>query len=106
MNPSILRNLTSEQWEVLSGLIPAPKTGGRKRSVDMQAIVNAILYILFAGCAGANAPKRFSLFGKPCITIFDSGDRTEHGNALHERLRLWVRVSQNREPIALRSYSR
>ncbi|MFS0518710.1 transposase [Nostoc sp. UIC 10607] len=40
MNPSYPSNLNSEQWELLSGLIPAPKTGGRKRSVDMQAIVN------------------------------------------------------------------
>lgn len=59
MNPSILRNLTSEQWELLSGLIPAPKTGGRKRSVDMQAIVNAILYILCAGCAWRMLPNDF-----------------------------------------------
>lgn len=51
MNPSYPSNLTSEQWELLLRLIPAPKTGGRKRSVDMQAIVNAILYILCVGCA-------------------------------------------------------
>ncbi|MEH1889644.1 MAG: hypothetical protein V7K92_09345 [Nostoc sp.] len=38
MNPSYPSNLTSEQWELLSGLIPAPKTGGRKRNVDMQAM--------------------------------------------------------------------
>ncbi|MEH2466008.1 hypothetical protein [Nostoc sp.] len=38
MNPSYPSNLTSEQWELLSGLIPAPKTGGQKRSVDMQAM--------------------------------------------------------------------
>ncbi|WDD36600.1 transposase (plasmid) [Nostoc sp. UHCC 0926] len=59
MNPSYPSNLTSEQWELLSGLIPAPKTGGRKRSVDMQAIVNAILYILCAGCAWRMLPNDF-----------------------------------------------
>ncbi|BAY46278.1 transposase (plasmid) [Scytonema sp. HK-05] len=59
MNPSILRNLTSEQWKLLSGLIPKPKTGGRKRNVDMQAIVNAILYILCAGCAWRMLPNDF-----------------------------------------------
>jgi transposase len=39
MNPSYPSNLTNEQWELLSELIPQAKTGGRKRSVDMQAIV-------------------------------------------------------------------
>ncbi|WP_442949401.1 transposase [Nostoc sp.] len=38
MNPSYPSNLTLEQWELLSGLIPQPKNGGRKRSVDMQAM--------------------------------------------------------------------
>jgi transposase len=76
MNPSILRNLTSEQWELLSGLIPAPKTGGRKRSVEMEAIaygraslnVNAILYILCAAKPVANAAKRFSQM-ENCISL-------------------------------------
>jgi transposase len=51
MNPSYPSNLTSQQWELLSGLIPEGKKGGRKRSVDMEAVVNVILYILCAGCA-------------------------------------------------------
>ncbi|WP_414586739.1 IS5 family transposase [Scytonema sp. PCC 10023] len=59
MNPSILRNLTSEQWELLSGLIPAAKGGGRKRSVDMEAVVNAIFYVLCAGCAWRMLPHDF-----------------------------------------------
>ncbi|MER3495210.1 MAG: hypothetical protein C4323_25440 [Mastigocladus sp. ERB_26_2] len=59
MNSSILRNLTLEQWEILSRLIPEPKTDGRKRSVDMQAIINAILYILCAGCAWRMLPNDF-----------------------------------------------
>lgn len=55
MPQSYPSNLTTEQWKLLSGLIPASRPGGRPRSVDMQAIVNAILYILCAGCAGADA---------------------------------------------------
>ncbi|MBH8551216.1 transposase [Nostocaceae cyanobacterium CENA357] len=59
MSPSYPSNLTSEQWELLSSLIPQPKTGGRKQSVDMQAIVNAIMYILCAGCAWQMLPNDF-----------------------------------------------
>lgn len=36
MNPSYPSNLTSPQWQLLSELIPEGKTGGRKRSVDME----------------------------------------------------------------------
>lgn len=67
MIPSYPSNLTYEQWELLSGLIPSAKKGGRKRSVDMRAfakrlrrrIVNAILYILCAGCAWRMLPNDF-----------------------------------------------
>jgi len=46
MTSSYPSNLTPEQWELLSDAIPAAKPGGRPRSVDMQAVINAILYIL------------------------------------------------------------
>jgi transposase len=67
MNPSILRNLTLEQWEVLSRLIPESKPGGRKRSVDMQAIALRNPLHLVCGLCMAfakrlrrrYAPKRF-----------------------------------------------
>jgi len=97
--------MTSEQWELLSGLIPAPKTGGRKRSVDMEAIVNAILYILCAGCAwrsrsvsvGDMLPNDFPKWK----TVYHYGRQWRKDGTwqeIHERLRLWVRVSQDREP--------
>ena len=41
--------LTDDQWELVKELIPAAGTGGRKRSVDIRAILNAIFYIHAAG---------------------------------------------------------
>lgn len=38
---------------ILEPLIPAPKTGGRRRTVNMREIINTIFYILASGCAGA-----------------------------------------------------
>jgi putative transposase len=35
-------NLTKEQWELIEPLIPAAKTGGRKRKVDIWCVLNAI----------------------------------------------------------------
>ena len=44
-------DISNQQWAILKPLIPAPKTGGRPRSVNMREIINAIFYILAAGCA-------------------------------------------------------
>ncbi|MEH2299722.1 MAG: IS5 family transposase [Nostoc sp.] len=90
-------NLTSEQWELLSGLISAAKKGGRKRSVDMEAVVNAIFYILCAGCAWRMLPHDFPSW-KTVYHYFRQWRKDGTWQQIHERLRLWVRVSQNREP--------
>jgi len=97
MNPSYPSNLTNDEWEVLSGLIPEPKKGGRKRNVDMQAIVNAILYILCAGCAWRMLPHDFPKW-KTVYHYFRQWRKDGTWQQIHERLRQWVRVSQNREP--------
>ncbi|BAY50481.1 transposase (plasmid) [Scytonema sp. HK-05] len=96
MNQSYPSNLTSEQWELLSGLIPPAKKGGRKRSVDMEAVINAILYILCAGCAWRMLPHDFPNW-KTVYHYFRQWRKDGTWQQIHERLRLWVRVSQNRE---------
>jgi len=44
---------------LLNDLIPAPKSGGRPREVDMQEILNAIFYILCEGCRWQALPGDF-----------------------------------------------
>lgn len=97
MNPSYPSNLTPEQWELLSELIPKAKKGGRKRSVDMQAVINAIMYILCAGCAWRMLPHDFPNW-KTVYHYFRQWRKDGTWQQIHQRLRLWVRVSQNREP--------
>jgi putative transposase len=43
-------DINDEQWELLKPLIPAAKSGGRPRSVEMREVINALLYLLAAGC--------------------------------------------------------
>jgi putative transposase len=45
--PSDLRD---EQWELIEVVIPAAKSGGRPREVDLREIINAMLYINRSGC--------------------------------------------------------
>ncbi len=44
-------DISDEQWALLEPLILPAKPGGRPRSVDIREIINALLYILAAGCA-------------------------------------------------------
>lgn len=57
MKLSYPTDMSDEQWELLSQLLPSAKSGGRPWSVDLRAIVNAIFYIVVAGCAWRMLPK-------------------------------------------------
>jgi putative transposase len=50
MTQSYPSDLTDDQWSLLEALLPSAKPGGRPRTVDLRAVVNAILYILCTGC--------------------------------------------------------
>ena len=50
---------TYVEWFLLSRFLPAPCRVGRPREVDLQAVMNAILYILATGCQWRALPKDF-----------------------------------------------
>jgi len=50
-------DLTDEEWALAEPLIPPGKPGGGKRSVDMRAVVNGVMYILSTGCQWRYLPK-------------------------------------------------
>ena len=52
-------DVSDEQWGLLEPLLPSAKPGGRPRSVDLREIVNAICYVLRAGCAWRLLPHDF-----------------------------------------------
>lgn len=43
-------DLTDEQWDQIKELIPRPRPGGRRRTVDMREVINAVLYLTRSGC--------------------------------------------------------
>lgn len=59
MSQSYASDLTKEQFPLLSGLIPSAKVGERPRSVEMQAVVKGILYILCGGGTLRMLPQHF-----------------------------------------------
>ncbi len=52
-------DLTDAQWAVLAPLIPPPKPGGRRRTVEMRRVVNAIVYIDRTGCQWRMLPREY-----------------------------------------------
>lgn len=96
MSTSYPSNLTQEQWELLESLLPAAKSGGRPRSVDLQAVVNAILYILCAGCAWRMLPSDFPHW-KTVYHYFRAWRIDGTWERINHKLHQWVRVSENRE---------
>lgn len=59
MSTSYPTDLTDEQWELLSNLIPPENLGCRPRCVDLRGVISAIFYILCASCAWRMLPHDF-----------------------------------------------
>jgi len=50
-------DLTDEQWSLVGPMIPPAKRGGRRRSVDLRQVLNAIFYVASTGCQWRALPK-------------------------------------------------
>ncbi|HXG84867.1 MAG TPA: transposase, partial [Pyrinomonadaceae bacterium] len=44
-------DLSDEEWALMSELVPPAKYGGRPRTTDIREVLNAVFYVLRAGCA-------------------------------------------------------
>ena len=102
-------DLTDEQWKIIEQLIPPPKPGGRAlrevkrtaRKTDIREVINAIFYLLRAGCAWRLLPHDFP----PWQTVYTSerqwkkdGTWKAIHDTLHENLR--ERDGRESEPSA------
>ena len=65
--------LTDAEWALVSPLIRPAKRGGRRRSVDVREVLNAVFYLLFTGCQWGALPKD----QPPKSTVWDYFSRWE-----------------------------
>ena len=49
-------DLTDEEWSIVGPVIPLAKRGGSRRSVEVRAVFNGVMYILSTGCQWAARP--------------------------------------------------
>lgn len=94
-------DLTDEQWQYIKELIPAAKTGGRPRSLDMKAVVNAILYLVVGGVQWRMLPKDYPKW-KSVYHYFAQWRDTGVWQDIHDRLSAEVRckAGKHKHPTA------
>ena len=96
MSKAYPSNLTQEQYELLSDLIPEAKPGGRPRSVEMWEILNAIFYVLVEGIRWRSLPGDFPAW-QTVYTYFRQWRKDKTWIEIHDRLREWTRIEQGRD---------
>lgn len=89
-------DLNDEQWALLSELLPPAKVLGRPRQVDLRAVVNAIFYLVSAGCAWRLLPHDFPHW-KTVYHYFRQWRLDGTWERIHQRLVEWVRVMDGRQ---------
>ena len=52
-------DLTDAEWQRVEALLPRPPKRGRRRSVDLREILNAIRYLVRTGCGWRMLPRDF-----------------------------------------------
>jgi len=97
MSKAYPSHLTPEQFELLSSMIPEPKPGGRPREVNMWEVLNAIFYILCEGGRWRANPCDFPKW-QTVYTYFRNWRINGTWVRIHDHLREWVRVDEEREP--------
>ena len=50
-------DLNDAEWALIAPFIPPARRGGRRRSVNVREVVNAIFYVLSTGCQWKALPK-------------------------------------------------
>ena len=56
---SYASDVTDREWALIAPLLPAPRPGGRPRTTCLRRVVDAVFYLLQAGCQWRMLPKDF-----------------------------------------------
>jgi putative transposase len=90
-------DLSDAQWALVEPLIPPAKPGGRPRSTDMREVLDAIFYVVRAGCAWRLLPHDFAV---PWETVYYYLRRLQREGVIeemHAHLRTQVREHEGKQ---------
>jgi putative transposase len=91
--PTYPSDLSDEQWALAEPMLPAPPGGGRPPKTRLRDVLDAILYLLRAGCQWRYLPKDFP----PRSTVWRYFDQWRHDGTIdrvHDALRRRVRAEE------------
>jgi transposase len=90
-------DLTDAEWALIAPLIPPAKRGGRKRTVVVREVLNAIFYVLATGCQWKALPKDLppKSTAHSYFMLWDWSGTLER---IHEALYVAVRDAAGKEP--------
>jgi putative transposase len=94
-------DLTDRQWDCIKDLIPPAKSGGKPRTLDMRAVVNALLYLTVTGCQWRMLPKEYPAW-QSVYTYFRTFRDDGTWQRIHDTLRAQVRerAGRHKQPTA------
>lgn len=95
-NKTYLTDLSNQQWKLLEDMLPPPELFGRKRSVDLRHIVNALCYLVRSGCQWRMLPKEYPKW-QTVYYYFRKWRETEFFVALNQSLRKRMRVTAGKD---------
>ena len=92
-------DLSDEQWQLLEPMLPPPEQFGRRRTIDLRQICNALFYVLRTGCAWRYLPSDYPCW-QTVYYYFRLWRDSEWFAALNEKLRRRLRKQQGRDENA------
>ena len=90
-NKTYPTDLSDKQWKLLETMLPPPEQLGRKRSVDLRQIINALCYLARSGCQWRMLPKEFPKW-QIVYYYFSRWRESEWFIALNDALRQKIRL--------------
>ena len=90
-------DLSDAEWSRLAPLVPKPKAGGRPPKYPRREILNAILYLVRAGCTWRLLPHEFPSW-RIVYHYFRHWRLQGVWKRIHHRLRKLVRKAAGRKP--------
>lgn len=90
-------DLTDLEWGIIEGMIPKAKRGGRKRSVNIREILNAIFYVLDNGIKWRSLPHDYPAW-QTVYWYFTLWAEDGTLVKVHKKLRKIARVIADKKP--------
>lgn len=92
-------DLSDSEWLLIEPLIPAAKSGGRKRDTDMREVLNGIFHMLRTGGAWSLLPHDFPPY-QTVYGYFNSWRKSGVQQTMNDALRSAVREQEEHEEEA------